>query len=226
MPLIAIANIKGDQGCSTWSAILKRHLNGSGLLFDLDPQRGDAHAWAAAAGVQSKLLWPENLSQDLEAAAADCLWWHVADCPSRKGKETRTALALASIIFIPIVPGQAQDAQDWARMSALLNEAWKTNPDMEAIVLLNAVQPSALAPDFLALLEAWHSPEDGRSFIGSVPLQAGITETIAKGKAPKGPAIRQALVETDRVVRLASRVAMAKHFIRVHIKPKAGSAYA
>ena len=226
MPLIAIANIKGGQGSSTWSAILKRHLNGLGLLFDLDPNQGHAHAWATAAGVQSKILRPKDLDEDLEAAANDNLWWHIADCPSRKGKETRAALALASIIIVPIVPGDAQDLEEWARMSALLDEAWRSNPDMEAIVLLNSVRPSALAPELLETLKAWHSPEDGRSFIGSVPMNTGVPESIAKGKTLKDRSIRQALVEVDRVVRLASRVTMAKSFIRSHVRPKVGVAYA
>lgn len=224
MALVAVANVKGGQGKSTWSAILKSHLNGSGLVLDLDPQQGDAHTWAQAAGVDSKLIWPETLFEDLEAAANDNLWWHVADCPPNEGEATRAALALAAIVFVPLIPGGAQDAQAWGRMSDLLEEAWKVNPDMEAVVLLNSVRPTALSRDFQELLQSWHSPEDGRNFIGSVPMHVAIAETIAKGKAPADPAVRKALKGFDKVVKIASSVTLAKAFINTRLQKKAGDA--
>lgn len=223
MALMSVANVKGGQGKSTWSAILKSHLNGSGLLMDLDPQQGDAHTWAETAGVASKLIWPENLFEDLEAAANDTLWWHVADCPPNEGEATRAALALAAIVFVPLIPGGAQDAQAWGRMSDLLDEAWKVNPDMEAVVLLNSVRPTALSRDFKDLLESWHSPEQGRNFIGSVPMHVAIAETIAKGKAPNDPAVRKALKSFDKVVKIASSVTLAKAFIQSRPQTKAGA---
>ena len=213
MPLVAVANVKGGQGKSTWSAILKTLLNGSGTLLDLDPQQGDAHSWAESAKVTSHLVWPEILYEELEAAASDNLWWHVADCPPNEGEATRAALALASIVFVPLVPGGAQDAQAWGRMSALLEEAWKVNPDMEAAVLLNAVRPTALSRDFRGVMEAWHTPNDGRTFLGIVPMRVAIAEAIAKGKVPNDPTISQALKRFDKVLKLASRVATTKNLL-------------
>lgn len=180
MPLIAVANTKGGQGKTTWACAIAAHLGAD--LFDANPENGDAKAWAEMGGHPCTLVYPEAL-EILESAAQDKNW-AVADCPPWDGIETRTSLAAASIVIVPVGAGY-QDLRGLARMISLCKEAKrKANPRLQIAILGNGRRPCAFTHTWEEMLHQYHHPSRGISYIGSIPQRQAIVDAFGSGKPP------------------------------------------
>jgi cellulose biosynthesis protein BcsQ len=199
--LISSINFKGGQGKSLWTAILANWLGAKVEILDLDPRQGDAHAWAEKAGHPSRLIWPRELTQVLRDAA-NSTDWLVADCPPHEGEESRLALELSAMVFVPVVPAGAQDARAWGRMQDAVNDAKTLNPGLKAAAILNATRNTAISREFLDLLHAWHSPRQGRAVLGAVPQHVALAEAFGAGRVPSDETISAVLAKLRRFATL------------------------
>jgi cellulose biosynthesis protein BcsQ len=195
--LVSSVNFKGGQGKSLWAAILADWLGKDVEILDLDPKQGDAHAWAEKAGRPSRLVWTVEISQTLRDAAASRSWF-VADCPPHEGEETRFALQLSAMAIIPVVPAGAQDARAWGRMQDALQDARSVNPGLKAAAILNGSRQTALSREFVAMLEGWHAPKEGRAVLGVVPQRVHLSEAFGAGAVPKDEAVTAVLTKLRR----------------------------
>jgi cellulose biosynthesis protein BcsQ len=181
MALISVVTAKGGQGKSVWACALAGHLEAE--LLDLDPQQGDAYAWAQAASHPARCVWEhgEALVETLQAAAEGKAW-HVADILPHEGETMRAAVALSKAILVPVMIG-AQDARGWGRMSSLIQEARKVNRALKVGVVANGVRLATdMAKNFMPLFDQIHSPKNGIWFLGSVGLRTAISEAYARGE--------------------------------------------
>ncbi len=184
--LASSVNFKGGQGKSLWSAVLADWLDAE--ILDLDPRQGDSHSWAQKAGRKSRLIW-KDAEKALHQAAVDPGLWFVADCPPHEGEETRAALRHSHLVLIPVVPSGAQDARAWGRMVDAIREARIENPGLKVAAVLNANRQTALAKEFVAMLQQWHAPKEGRAVVGVVPQRVGLSEAFGAGTVPTDPAV-------------------------------------
>lgn len=206
--LLAVANVKGGQGKSTWASTLAAWLEGE--LLDLDPSQGDSYGWAEAAGHSTRLVWPEDLWATLEEAAADHNW-HIADCPPLEGEATRGALALARVVVVPVVPSGAPEARAWGRMLGLIEEARKgPNPSLKAAALLNAVRPRlALVDDFIKLMKDFHHPSESQWFLGVAAQRVAVADAFAAGRMPfhgSGPEAQEFVAILEKIGKIVKTV--------------------
>jgi cellulose biosynthesis protein BcsQ len=188
--LISVANPKGGQGKSTWSAILSAWADAD--LLDLDTTNGDTHAWAKKAGRSCRLV-QDGVASVLKQAASDPDRWFVADCPPHDFLETRTALQVSQVVVVPLVPGGAQEARAWGRMQDALTQARVTNHGMKAAVVVNSVRQTVMAREIVAMLQAWHAPAAGCAVLGVVPQRVSIAEAFGAGQVPDEPEIKAVL---------------------------------
>lgn len=199
--IISSVNFKGGQGKSLWAAILAAWLGPKVEILDLDPRQGDAHAWAEKAARPSRLVWPHNLVQALREAAKSTDWY-VADCPPHEGEESRLALELSAMAVVPVVPAGAQDARAWGRMQDAIKDTRALNPGLKAAAILNGARHTAISREFLELLQAWHSPRQGRAVVGAVPQHVALAEAFGAGLVPKDEAVTDVLLRLRRFASL------------------------
>ena len=48
---------------------------------------------------------------------------------------------------------------------------------------------TALAKEFVAMLQQWHAPKEGRAVVGVVPQRVGLSEAFGAGTVPTDPAV-------------------------------------
>jgi len=199
--LLSSINFKGGQGKSLWAGILADWLGPAAEILDLDPKQGDAHAWAQKAGRPSRLVWPRDLARALREAAASPDWF-VVDCPPTEGEETRLALELSAMVVVPVVPAGAQDARAWGRMQDAIQDARTVNPGLKAAAILNASRQTALAKEFVSMLQTWHAPKSGNAVLGVVPQHVALAEAFGAGQPPRDTAVTTVLSKLERFAAL------------------------
>ncbi|MDX2086360.1 MAG: ParA family partition ATPase [Kofleriaceae bacterium] len=149
MPIIALLAEKGGAGKTTIAVNIAAELHARGqrvLLVDADPQ-GTALAWAGIGGerglsLPTTIAMGDNLRAQLPAASAG-YDWTVVDLPGRVSKRAVGALMVADAALLPCSPSPA-DA--WALVSTaeLLGEARELRPDLQAAVVLNRSDRTAI----------------------------------------------------------------------------------
>lgn len=169
--ILALVGQKGGAGKSTLAVCLAVEAQARGervLLCDADPQ-GTARVWAEAAAeaghaapttiaMGASLHRPDQLPA--LAAGHDLV---VIDCPGRLGDVQRAALMVATRVLVPCGPS---GPEVWALGAtvALLEEARRLRPELDARVVLTRVQPrtsvgaaarSAVESAGLPVLDAW-----------------------------------------------------------------------
>jgi len=195
--ILATANFKGGQGKSMWAAILATWLGDQVEILDLDYRQGDSVSWAKRAGRPSSLVRPENYAQILKNAAASEDWF-VVDCPPAEEPQTILVLRLAALLVVPVLPAGIQDATAWGRMRDVIRDAQVVNPGLKIASILNGARRTTMSIQFTSLLKAWHSPKDGRAFMGSVPQRVAFADSYGAGKAPNDSSIDDVLAMLEK----------------------------
>jgi hypothetical protein len=70
-----------------------------------------------------------------------------------------------------------------------IREARIENPGLKVAAVLNANRQTALAKEFVAMLQQWHAPKEGRAVVGVVPQRVGLSEAFGAGTVPTDPAV-------------------------------------
>jgi cellulose biosynthesis protein BcsQ len=177
--LVSIANTKGGQGKTPWARECAGYFEAE--LLDLNPENGDAYAWAQLANHPTRLVYEVDLAQVLQEAAASKAFY-VADCPPWDGPETRMALAFSSAIMVPVSPSP-QGLRGLGRMEDLLKEAREqVNPNLKAGIVGTGKRHgvSFNAGWEQALAEA-HRPKEGTHFLGLMPQRQAFLDSFATG---------------------------------------------
>lgn len=177
--LISVANTKGGQGKTPWARELAGYLEAE--LLDLNPENGDAYAWAQIANHPSRLVYEADLAQILQEAAASKQYF-VADCPPWDGQETRMALAFSAAVLVPVSPSP-QGLRGLGRMEDLLEEARdQVNPHLKAGIVGSGKRHgvSFNAGWEKALSEAHHSKK-GTHYLGIMPQRQAFLDSFANG---------------------------------------------
>jgi cellulose biosynthesis protein BcsQ len=175
MALVGIANIKGGQGKTTWGCSLASFLKAE--IFDLNPENGDAFAWAEEGKRHpARLVYPTELGILEEAAKGKP--WVVADCPPWDGPETRAVLGLAKAILIPVASGY-QDLRGLARMLDLVREAREyANPRLLVGIMGNGRRTVAFSEPWEAALKGCHDPKRRTYYLGTVPQRQAYVDAF------------------------------------------------
>jgi chromosome partitioning protein len=105
--VLAVASQKGGAGKTTLATNLADALTLAGeavLLIDLDPQRS-ALLWSETpSAVQVVAASAPALSPTPFARLASAYAWVIIDCPPRLDDRTLAAVAVASLVLVPIRP--------------------------------------------------------------------------------------------------------------------------
>lgn len=159
MPVIALVGNKGGAGKTTLCINLASGLaeRDSTLLLDADPQQSSLN-WHAIADGNSPFA-VHDASQDVASRAAehaDQARFVVIDCPpSVHSQQTSDALAKADLALIPVQPSPL-DLWASVQIEAEVNRARESNPDLQALLVINQLEPrtrlSRLMRDALAEL--------------------------------------------------------------------------
>lgn len=199
MPLIAVAGTKGGQGKTIWACAMAALLNAE--LLDANPENGDAEAWARLAGHPCRSIYPDNLGELEDAAGANP--WTVMDCPPWDGTETRTALAYARAVLVPVASGY-QDLRGLARTATLIRKAKEmANPSLKTFVLGNGRRAVGFTRAWEEALSSYHDPRGAFFYLGSIPQRQGIVEAFGAGLPAylaAGPAAQEAKVVLNKMV--------------------------
>ncbi len=175
MTLVGIANIKGGQGKTTWGCSLASFLKAE--IFDLNPENGDAFAWAEeGTKYPARLVYQTELGVLEDAAKGKP--WIVADCPPWDGPEIRAVLGLAKVILIPVASGY-QDLRGLARMLDLVREARQNaNPRLLVGIMGNGRRAVAFTESWKTALEGCHDPKHRTHYLGTVPQRQGYVDAF------------------------------------------------
>ncbi len=139
---IALFNAKGGCGKTTiaWNLAMGLSRRAPTLLLDADPQ-GSLQHWAdwatEAEGFEIAVgEWPAEKGPD---AQADYAYW-VTDCsPALEDPHTRSVLACADIVLLPVLPS-ALDLWASQRSVEALERLRETRPGLRAYFLLNQIE--------------------------------------------------------------------------------------
>jgi len=156
--VIATINQKGGVGKTTLSMNLAAGLarRGETAVIDLDPQ-GSSRQWASMGGKPFPAT-VEQMAGDWDAATLHQRYksfrYMVLDCPpSLESHASRQALRACEIALIPVLPSPI-DLWASMRLPQEIQEAKKVNPDIQAYLVLNQLEPgsalSAAMQDALA----------------------------------------------------------------------------
>jgi cellulose biosynthesis protein BcsQ len=175
MALVGIANIKGGQGKTTWACSLASFLEAE--IFDLNPENGDAFAWAEEGTRHpARLVYPTELGVLEEASKGKP--WVVADCPPWDGPETRAVLGLAKAILIPVASGY-QDLRGLARMLDLVREAREhANPKLVVGIMGNGRRAVAFTEPWETALKGCHDSKRRTHYLGTVPQRQAFVDAF------------------------------------------------
>ena len=177
--LLAVANTKGGEGKSPWAREVAGFLGAE--LLDLNPENGDAYAWAQVAGHPARLVYEPEVGAVLQEAASS-KGIYVADCPPWDGLETRTALAHAIAVLVPVATSY-QSLRGLGRMQDLLAEAReRANPGLRAGVVGTGRRPGVSFNDgWEQALAKSHHPKSGTHFLGVMPQRQAFLDSFGAG---------------------------------------------
>lgn len=177
--LISVANTKGGQGKTPWARECAGYLDAE--LLDLNPENGDAYAWAQLAGHPARLVYEADLAHVLQEASLAKTFF-IADCPPWDGPETRMALAFSSAVLVPVSPSP-QGLRGLGRMEDLLDEAREqVNPSLKAgIVGTGKRHGVTFNAGWEQALKEVHCPKNGTHFLGFMPQRQAFLDTFATG---------------------------------------------
>lgn len=212
MPLtITLAAQKGGAGKTTLALHLADALHQAGkrvLVVDSDPQ-GSARTWAdiaAERGVSSAIVigaGGPSMRQSVLAVAetADVI---IIDTPPRMAIETKTAMALADVVLVPVSPGPS-DIWALGQTQETLDEVRALRPNLKARVVLNRLDRRTALGQGLG---------DAAAAAGLVVMEATLgnrvafPEAIGGGQgvvsyAPKSDAANEVTTLLDEVLAIA-----------------------
>ena len=144
MSIIALVGNMGGAGKTTLcinlaSALAERDET---LVLDADPQQS-AHNWHTIAEGNSAFA-VISASEDAAKAAVDhagSARYIVIDCPpSVHSKQTSEALSRADLALIPVQPSPL-DLWASVQIEAEVGRAREVNPDLEALLVINQLEP-------------------------------------------------------------------------------------
>jgi len=104
--VLAVASQKGGAGKTTLATNLADAITLAGeavLLIDLDPQRS-ALLWSETSAVQVVAAGSTALAAAPFARLISAYAWVIIDCPPRLDDRTLAAVAVASLVIVPIRP--------------------------------------------------------------------------------------------------------------------------
>lgn len=187
--LLAVANLKGGSGKTTWAVEVAGHFNFP--LLDLDPQ-GDASIWAQSADHPCAAPHLTHAAPAI-VESAEAKTWTVADCPPAESKLTTHALEHADAILVP-VRGGPQDLQGWGRLKTQLDELKRRHRKTRVGIVANGMRNVGTLDDVLGVLRAEHKPAAGVYYLGQVGLRQAVTLAYLAGttvSAGSGPAAEE-----------------------------------
>jgi chromosome partitioning protein len=163
--IIAVGGLKGGVGKSTVATNLASEAARRGrrvLLVDADPQQS-ALAWGQLASESGKpapvvvAMGPTMHKPGQLDALAQGYDAVVIDCPPRGDELQRSALAVADLVLLPCGPSSF-DAWGLAAMFALIDEAKRAKPTLQAAVVITRRQVGTVRGREIraALAEAGH----------------------------------------------------------------------
>lgn len=144
--IVAVANSKGGVGKSTLASNLIVEALRLGLrtrAIDADPQKSLA-IWRAA---RPEHLEQVRLSEQTTTGLKNEAWalaeesdLVVIDCAGKDGKVLRTALLVADLVVVPVIPS-SPDAWAYEQFFQVLEDAAVTRGEMEVRVVFNQCEP-------------------------------------------------------------------------------------
>ena len=161
--IVAIAGQKGGAGKSTAAVHVACELHERGarvLLVDGDVQ-GSVVAFAEVAAEQGRagptvVAMGATMHRPGGLPALVGTFEHVViDCPGRTDAVTRSALMVADVAVLPVVPSPV-DAWALAGTVALVRDAQQLRPELRAVALLSRVQArTALGRSARGIVQAY-----------------------------------------------------------------------
>jgi chromosome partitioning protein len=193
--ILALSSQKGGAGKTTVTMQLAAGLAERGehvLIVDLDPQES-ALQWAGAAPADTAAKvrairahgTREEILRQLAAASRGASVV-LLDCPpSIEHPHTRTALELARLVIIPVVPSPT-DLWSTRAAEKFVLRRMAERPRLRGVLLPNRVQRTALATELLDALREFSLPvlDAPLSQLNAYPLSAASgTSVFALGNA-------------------------------------------
>lgn len=179
MHVLTIANQKGGSGKTTTSTNVAAALHRDGLrvvILDIDPQ-GSSLAWASRAaelghvGPSCYAVTANQLRPEL-AKLESLFDVAIIDSPAKLGTEARTAMMLADLVVIPVIPGP-YDLWSTEETMKIVEEARAFRPELRAVSFLNRADRTALSKKCEKALEG----------LGVEPLGVRVAARTAFGEA-------------------------------------------
>lgn len=142
--VIAIVNQKGGTGKTTLALNLAAGLarRGSTAVIDADPQRSISQ-WIAIGAKQNPLAAATVIGASPGETIARLKGSHryvVLDCPPAvQDPATAMLLSVAGLVLIPVLPSPL-DLWASVEMAALIRQARKNDPALQAYLVLNQVE--------------------------------------------------------------------------------------
>jgi len=161
--IIAIINQKGGTGKTTLALNLAAGLarRGPTHLVDVDPQRSLSQ-WveiaAEGADLPSVILPEHDIEATITRLAQDYAYV-VVDCPPAAHSEAVTAVIRSvQLLLIPVLPS-AIDLWASVGMAAIVDDAKRVNPSLQACLILNQLESrNALSRDLREAVAEFNVP--------------------------------------------------------------------
>ncbi len=191
--IVLVGGVKGGSGRSTIATNLAAWLAGEGRklsLLDTDKQMSSSK-WAtrrdeliAKDGSVPKVFCPEKRGDGIGKFAVDLesqFETVIIDAGGRDSSELRSAMTVADILIIPMAPSQF-DMETLEDFMTTISESKGFNPNLRSIIVINRVDRSRGADEFMDAIEALEGLpgiELSRNYISNYKIyRTAITEGL------------------------------------------------